>query len=141
MDKINLKELFASIKYHDVEYTLIKTFLLLLISVAVVTLFYFLFSKVMNTKKRVVGEINTDDHLKYAVLWSIIATLLAFTIIILVLFYLIDVERINWADYRTYLAFFKNQQTTLFPYLVSYLGLALFYFNRQLSFNRIIKTF
>lgn len=139
MEHLSFKEIFASLTYHSVEFTLIKTLLWLGIAAVLIYLFYFLFGKLLFRKKGV-SIMKTDIRLQLSMLWSIVAFMVLFSVLVALLFYYMDFSAINWSDYRIYLAFFKNQNLTLFPYLICFITVVLFYYFKNRTFSKNLKT-
>jgi ABC-type Fe3+ transport system permease subunit len=140
MEHITFKEIFASIAYYSAEFTLIKTFIWLLIAIVAVYLFYFGYSKTLFSSKKKKDRIKTDTRLPLALLWALVSFMVLFSILLTVLIYYVNFNSIAWANYKTYFAFFKNQTQTLFPYLTCYFGVIMFYFIKNLKFKKNLKS-
>jgi uncharacterized membrane protein len=140
MEHITFKEIFASLAYHSAEYTLIKTFIWLLIAVISTYVFYFIFSKVLYNSKKSKQKIKTDTRLPLALLWSVVSFMILFSILITVLLYYANFNSINWGNHELYLVFFNNQTLSLFPYLICFLAVIIYYYFKRQKFKNNIKT-
>ena len=140
MEHINLKEIFASLTYYSVEHTLIKTFIWLLIAIASIYIFYFALSRLLYNSKKLKEKIKTDTRLPLALLWSVVTFLILFSILLAVLLYYVNFYSVDWSNYKLYLAFIKNQTQSLFPYLVCYFTIVLYYYFQRQKFNKKSKT-
>ncbi len=137
MVKITLKELFASVNYISDGHTSIKILILLLLMSFIVYLSYFIFSKLLYRN----SNLTTDHKLSFALLWSSITYLVVFAILLIILFYYVGFHYINWSDYRTYFAFFKNQPQSLLPYILPFIADSIFYIVKSQQLNNSIKSY
>lgn len=140
MEHITFKEIFASLTYHSAEFTMVKTFIWLLIAIVTVYLFYFLYSKLLFRTKKTKDKIKSDIRLRLSFLWAIVSFMVLFSILLTILLYYIDFNSIDWSDYKTYLAFFKNQSHSLFPYIICYIAVIIFYYFKNLKFKKNLKS-
>lgn len=139
MEHITFKEIFASLAYYSAEYTLIKTFIWLLIATSAIYIFYFAYSKLLYNSKKSKDKIKTDTRLPLALLWSVVTFMVLFSILLTVLLYYVNFNSIDWGNYKLYLAFFKNQTNSLFPYLVCYFAVIIFYYFKNRKFKKNLK--
>lgn len=140
MKNITLQEIFTSLTYHSAEFTLLKTLIWVLIAIITVFIFYFIYSKILFKTSKTKEVIKSDTRLSLSLLWAIVSFMVLFSILICILLYYIDFNSIDWTNYQTYLAFFKNQSYSLFPYIICYLGVIIFYYFRISKFKNKLKT-
>ena len=141
MEHITFKEIFASLAYHNAEYTLIKTLIWLLIAVASIYVFYFVFRKILYNSKKSTEKIKSDTRLPLALLWSVVAFMILFSILFTILLYYANFNSIDWGNYKLYLAFFNNQTLSLFPYLICFLAVIIYYYFKRQLFNKNLKSY
>lgn len=141
MKHLTFKEIFASMAYYNAEFTLIKTLIWLLIAVIIIYLFYLIYSKFLfKTKKQKMDNYTSDIRLRLSLLWAIVSFMVVFAILIIVLLYYVNFDTINWGDYKIYLAFFKNQSQSFFPYLVTFISVIIYYYIKNSNFRKQIKS-
>ena len=139
MEHITFKEIFASLAYYNAKHTLIKTLIWLLIATVSIYIFYFLFSKVLYNSKKLKDKIKTDTRLPLALLWSAVSFMILFSILLAVLLYYVNFYSIKH-NYELYLIYLKNQKHSLFPYLVCYLAVIIYYYFKKQKFNKNLKS-
>jgi len=140
MEHITWKEIFTSLGYHSAEFTIIKTLIWLIIALVMIYLLYFLYSKILFRKKRGKELLVSDTRLSLSLLWAVVSFLVVFSILFTVLLYYIDFGVIDWSNYQVYLAFFKHQTYSLFPYIICYVAVILFYYFKRSKFKKNLNT-
>lgn len=123
MIKFTIKDLFASVDYISHGHITVKMLFFVMLMGLFIYLSYFIYSKLLYRK----SDLNTDQKLKYSLLWSFGTFIIIFTILVIILFYFVGFHSINWSDYRTYLAFFKDQGQSILPYLLTFILDIVFY--------------
>jgi len=122
-----MESIFFDTSYSNFTQMLIKISAFLLVTVLLLCLVYFVLAKSLFKKARMRKEIS----LRLALLWTVFAWFILFSVYVFILFYKNGIENFHWTSF----AFYPG----VLAQLIIYIGLLIYFFIRRNAINKIIN--